>query len=171
VSYHVVAAISFAAGLGLAAITGDEWSPPPHIEETGRQVIAAAKIDRGNRCKVPGLVDGVPLTFLVDTGAPRALEISADLLTKLGHRESDYEFTELWPGTRYGKIARANFGELRIGDFVLTRPEVWIYDRWNFSFGDTEPLLGLGALKNHGVRLEIEGDTCWLTVARSAGAG
>jgi hypothetical protein len=64
VSYPFIAALSFAAGLGFAAITSDEWSPPPHIEETGRQVIAAAKIDRGNRCKVAGLVAVGGLSFV-----------------------------------------------------------------------------------------------------------
>jgi hypothetical protein len=144
---------------------------PGGKEEAGRRIIASAKIDGGNRCKVRGLLDGVSLIFMVDTGAPRSVEISADLLPKFARTASQYDFEELWPGTRYGKIARTNFDELRIGPFVLAQPDVRIYDRWNYSFGDdTAPLLGMGALKNHGVRLEIEGDTCRLTMPATRSA-
>jgi hypothetical protein len=138
---------------------------PGSKDEAGRRVIASAKIDGGNRCKIGGLLDGVSLIFMVDTGAPLPVEISAELLPKFARTQSEYDFKELWPGTRYGKIARTNFDELRIGGFVLARPDVRIYDRWSYSFGnDTAPLLGMGALKNHGVRLEIEGETCRLTM-------
>jgi predicted aspartyl protease len=144
---------------------------PSGKELAGRRVIASAKIDGGNRCKIGGRLDGVPLTFMVDTGAPRTVEISADLLPKLGRTQSQYQFEELWPGTRYGKIARTTFDELRIDSFVLARPDVRIYDRWSYSFGnDTAPLLGMGALKERGVRLEIEGDTCRLTMPETRSA-
>jgi hypothetical protein len=173
--------VGVVVGVGLAVIAGptllrhlphkpqsSQSAGPvlPGKEEGGRRVIASAKIDGGNRCKIGGvLLDRVPLTMMMDTGAPRTIEISADLLPKFGRSQSQYEFEELWPGTRYGKIARTTFDELRIGGFVLARPDVRIYDRWSYSFGhDTAPLLGMGALKNHGVRLEIEGDTCRLTM-------
>jgi hypothetical protein len=137
----------------------------PGKEEAGRRVIASAKIDGGNRCKIGGLLDGVAQIFIMDTGAPRPVEISAELLPKFARTASQYQFAEEWPDTRYGKLAKTTFNELRIGEFVIARPEVWIYDRWSYSFGrNTEPLLGMGALKNHGIRLDIEGDTCRLTM-------
>jgi hypothetical protein len=138
---------------------------PSGKEQDTRRVIASAKIDGDNRCKIRGYLDGVSLPLMVDTGAPRAVEISADLLPKFSRTTSQYNFDELWPGTRYGKIARTTFDELRIGSFVLARPDVRIYDRWSYSFGnDTTPLLGMGALKDRGVRLEIEGDICRVTM-------
>lgn len=134
-------------------------------DDTGRWVIASTKIDGGNRCKIGGQLDGVSLTFMMDTGAPWPVEISSELLPKFARTPRQYDFEELWPGTRYGKIARTTFDELRIGGFVLARPDVRIYDRWSYSFGkDTAPLLGMGALKNHGIRLEIEGGDCRLTL-------
>jgi hypothetical protein len=137
-------------------------------EEIGRWVIASAIIDGSNRCKVGGLLDGVALIFMVDTGAPLPVEISADLLPKLNRRQSQYNFAERWPGTKYGPTAQTSFDELRIGGFVLVRPEVRIYERWSQSFGnEIAPLLGMGALKTQG---ENEGDTCRPTMPETRSA-
>jgi hypothetical protein len=71
----------------------------------------------------------------------------------------------LLPGARYGGIANATLHELRVGDWALNNVEVQIFDRWRYAFGEDEtPLLGLPALQQRGVRLEIEGNTCRLTL-------
>jgi hypothetical protein len=150
----------------------DTGPRPPIVgqRQAGERVIATAKIDGENRCKIGGELDGVPLTFMVDTGAPRSVEISTDVLAKLGRTKSQYDFEELWPGTRYGKIAKTTVN-LRIGDLAITNANAFIYDRWEYTFGHPEiPLLGMGALKNRGVRLEIEGSTCKLVMPQTVTA-
>jgi predicted aspartyl protease len=150
------------AALALVPSAETRPPPPPPGQRTG-DVLASAQIDAGNRCKISGYLNGVRLIFMVDTGAPRNVEMSSDLLPKFGMDASSLVFEEEWPGTRYGKIAKTTFEQLRIGRFVLNRPHVWIYDRWSYSFGnDTAPLLGMATLQSAGVRLEVGNGACWL---------
>jgi hypothetical protein len=150
------------ASVGDARVDEGEKDTPGRINRAGKNVLASAKIDWGNRCKISGYLNGVRLTFMVDTGAPRNVEMSSDLLPKFGIDASSLDFEEVWPGTRYGKIAKTTFNQLSIGSFVLNHPQVWIYDRWGYSFGDTEPLLGMATLKSAGIRLEVGDGSCRL---------
>lgn len=146
----------------LAGSDVSSGSVMPSTHETGRRVMVESKIEE-NRCLAPGSVNGVPITFMVDTGAPSVAEFPNSWARELGLGNLDYE--ELWPGTRYGKIATATVDEIRIGDVVWKDAEARFYTNWAFSFGDTRPLLGLAALNARGVHVEFDGDTCRLTVA------
>jgi predicted aspartyl protease len=136
-------------------------APSPVVKETGRRVIAASRIENG-RCLAPGSVNGEPVTFEVDTGAPRGAEFPDSWARKLGLNNLHYE--ELWPGTRYGKIATASVDSIRVGAVVWRNVQARFYSNWAFTFGDTRPLLGLAALNAQGVHVEFDGDTCRLTV-------
>jgi predicted aspartyl protease len=114
-----------------------------------------AEMDRRNRCWIDAYLNGVQVTFMVDTGAPRAAEIPSELLPRLGIDGSRLNYEQFWPGTRYGDIARVRMRELRIGGLVLNNPEVWVYNNWGYSFGrDTAPLLGMETLKHLNFRIE-----------------
>jgi len=102
---------------------------------------------------------------MVDTGAPTVAEFSSSWADKLGVKNLQYR--ELWPGTRYGKIATATVHEIRVGDVVWKDAAARFYSDWAYSFGgDTRPLLGLAALNARGINVEFERDTCRLTVSR-----
>jgi gag-polyprotein putative aspartyl protease len=149
----------------IGKLAGGDASPvAPSIHETGRRVLVTSKID-GDRCLAPGFsVNGVPITFMVDTGAPD-VEFPNSWAAKFGLMNLEYR--ELWPGTRYGKIATGTVHEIRVRDVVWKDQEARFYSNWAYSFGDdTRPLLGLGALNARGVHVEFEGDTCRLTVAK-----
>src|SRR3954468_21977679 len=66
--------------------------------EAGRYVIASAKTGN-DRCDVPAVVNGVPLTVEIDTGDPVAIEFPSKYVEKLGLKPGAYK--EIWPGTRY----------------------------------------------------------------------
>lgn len=138
----------------------------PAVKETGRRVIASAKTDN-ERCDVPGVVNGVPLTLEIDTGDPVVIDFPGKFVKTLGLKPGPYE--EFSPGTRYGKIASATVREIRVGDVVWLNEQARVYSNWSYTFGNDEiPLLGLAALRSHGVHVEFEGDMCRLTVAQSS---
>lgn len=141
------------------------WADTPVRHETGadRRVIARGHGWRSNRCDIAVRVNGVPVIFMVDFGAPSFAEFPNSYVKKLNLDPGDYE--ELWPGTRYGKIAYATVREIRVGDVVWNDTEARIYENWGFSFGnDQYPIFGLAALRRHGVGLEWDGGTCVLTL-------
>jgi hypothetical protein len=106
------------------------------------------------------------VTFQIDTGAPGFADFSSSYVRKLGISSAALHYSEWWPGTRYGKAARTTVRELRVGDVVWNDADVSIYQNWRYAFGADEiPLLGLAALQSQGVHLEMDGDTCRLTVA------
>jgi hypothetical protein len=148
-------------------------APQPVSKETGRRVVASAKIVN-DRCNLPGFAGqgsgrNAAFTFEIDTGDPSIADFSNRWVAKLGLNPATLDYREVEPGTRYGKIAYATLPEIRIGDMVWKNEQVGIWDRWSYSFGHEEiPLFGLVALQKRGVRLEVEGDTCRLTVARKA---
>ena len=156
--------LCFLIAVGIQKLTDGHASPSPVVKETGRRVIVASNIE-GERCLAPGSVNGVPATFMVDTGAPTVAEFSSSWADKLGLKNLQYR--ELWPGTRYGKIATATVHEIRVGDVVWKDAAARFYSDWAYSFGgDTRPLLGLAALNARGINVEFERDTCRLTVSR-----
>jgi hypothetical protein len=156
--------LCFLIAVGIQKLTDGHASPSPVVKETGRRVIVASNIE-GERCLAPGSVNGVPATFMVDTGAPTVAEFSSSWADKLGVKNLQYR--ELWPGTRYGKIATATVHEIRVGDVVWKDAAARFYSDWAYSFGgDTRPLLGLAALNARGINVEFERDTCRLTVSR-----
>lgn len=152
--------------------------PPPQIPASqaassgARHVIAVGQGTRPNRCDVRGFANGVPLTFEVDSGDPNIADFPGSYVRKLGIEEP-LDYYELSPGTRYGKIARATLRHIRIGNVVWREPEVNVFSDWDYSFGSDEvPLLGLRALKMHGINVEFDGgDRCRLTVARNGRGG
>ena len=156
--------LCFLIAVGIQKLTDGHASPSPVVKETGRRVIVASNIE-GERCLAPGSVNGVPATFMVDTGAPTVAEFSSSWADKLGVKNLQYR--ELWPGTRYGTIATATVHEIRVGDVVWKDAAARFYSDWAYSFGgDTRPLLGLAALNARGINVEFERDTCRLTVSR-----
>jgi len=156
--------LCFLIAVGIQKLTDGHASPSPVVKETGRRVIVASNIE-GERCLAPGSVNGVPATFMVDTGAPTVAEFSSSWADKLGVKNLQYR--ELWPGTRYGKIATATVHKIRVGDVVWKDAAARFYSDWAYSFGgDTRPLLGLAALNARGINVEFERDTCRLTVSR-----
>ena len=156
--------LCFLIAVGIQKLTDGHASPSPVVKETGRRVIVASNIE-GERCLAPGSVNGLPITFMVDTGAPKVAEFSSSWADKLGVKNLQYR--ELWPGTRYGKIATATVHEIRVGDVVWKDAAARFYSDWAYSFGgDTRPLLGLAALNARGINVEFERDTCRLTVSR-----
>jgi predicted aspartyl protease len=156
----------------IAALTQPLPGAKPHAPapvssspNENRQVIAAAAII-GNRCHVKGLANNAPFIFIIDTGDPHIADFAASAVARLGLRGT-LDYQELWPGTRYGGVATARLRELRIGAWTLKNIDIGIYKNWRFSFGDDEaPLLGLAALQSQGVRLEVEGNVCRLTLPR-----
>jgi predicted aspartyl protease len=140
-------------------------APVPALQERGRRVIASAKVD-GDRCIASGFVnDNVPVTFMIDTGAPDFADFSISYVHTFGVDPATLHYSEWWPGTRFGKIATTSIKSIRIGDVVWRNPTVQFYQNWNFSFGDvSKPLLGLLALKAFDIHVEFEGDVCRLTV-------
>jgi predicted aspartyl protease len=140
------------------------WNDTPGpASDRNRQVIALAKITDG-RCHVSGFANNAPFVFEIDTGDPIIADFSASAIGKLGLR-GPLRYQKIWPGTRYGGSATATLRELRIGAWVLTNVDVRIMQNWRFTFGDDEsPLLGLAALQSRGIRFEVEGDTCRLTL-------
>jgi hypothetical protein len=136
----------------------------PGVKETGRHVLASAKIEH-DRCHLPGFANRAPVVWEIDTGDPIDADFSNIWVSRLGLKNLQYR--EIWPGTRYGKIADAAV-DIRVGDWVINNGQARIYGNWKYTFGEDEehPLLGLAALQKRGVRLEVEGDTCRLTVAR-----
>jgi predicted aspartyl protease len=160
----IFAAAIFGATQWLAPAADD---PQPVTFDGNREVIAASTIT-GQRCHVPGSANGAPVTFEVDTGDPVFADFSARFAARIGLDPARLHYEELWPGTRYGGIAETTLHTLRIGPWQLTDVPVRVYDNWKYTFGDDAyPLLGLAALQSNGVRLEIEGDTCRLTVPRA----
>jgi hypothetical protein len=156
--------LCFLIAVGIQKLTDGHASPSPVVKETGRRVIVASNIE-GERCLAPGSVNGVPATFMVDTGAPTVAEFSSSWADKLGVKNLQYR--ELWPGTRYGKIATATVHEIRVGDVVWKDAAARFYSDWAYSFGSSvRPLLGLAALNARGINVEFERDTCRLTVSR-----
>jgi predicted aspartyl protease len=169
--------------LGIEKLTDDHPSPQPAApvvkpspvvkqspptKDTARRVIASATIE-DNECRISGSVNGAPSRFIVDSGAGEVALFSVSHLGALGINRASLHFEEVWPGTRYGKIAKTTVREIRVGDVVWLNEPVEIYANWRFAFGDDEtPLLGLGALQEQGVNLEFEGNICRLTVANSS---
>jgi hypothetical protein len=151
----------------IAKLAGGDAAPgpaAPSIHETGRRVLASAKIEN-DRCHLPGFANRVPVVYEIDTGDPIDADFSNIWVSRLGLKNLQYR--EIWPGTRYGKIADAAV-DIRVGDWVIKNGGARIYANWKYTFGEDEehPLLGLAALQKRGVRLEVEGDSCRLTVAR-----
>ena len=137
--------------------------PPKIVEPPARLVIASSRIV-GARCHIEGQANGAPFTFTVDTGDPVAADFSASYSKKLGLDPAALHYAEIWPGTRYGKIATTTLREIRVGDVTWSNVQVRIYSNWRFAFGDDEtPLLGLNALQSRGIHLEIDDDMCRLT--------
>jgi hypothetical protein len=140
--------------------------PAPVSFDASRQVIAVGQGIRHNRCDVRGFANDVALTYEIDTGDPNIADFPSSYVRKLGIGES-LNYTEWWPGTRYGKIATTTLRQIRIGDVVWNDSEVNVHSDWAYSFGSDEiPLLGLAALRMRGINVEFEGDRCQLTVAR-----
>jgi predicted aspartyl protease len=140
-------------------------SVPKIVSQSERRVIAISKIE-GGRCHVLGEANGEPMTFTIDTGDPIDADFSSSHITKLGINPAALHYEEIWPGTRYGKIATTTLREIRIGYVRWSHVQVRIYSNWRYLFGDDEtPLLGLAALQSRGVHVEIDGDTCRLTIA------
>jgi hypothetical protein len=148
--------------------------PPPEIPASpaassgARHVIAVGQGTRPNRCDVRGFANGVPLTFEVDSGDPNIADFPGSYAGKLSIRQP-LDFFDMFPGTRYGKIAKTTLHEIRIGGVIWRAPEVNVFSDWDYSFGSDEvPLLGLRALQMHGINVEFDGgDRCRLTVARN----
>jgi len=139
---------------------------PSGRDYTGRRVIASAKTDN-ERCDVPGVVNGQSLTLEIDTGDPNSIDLPSKFVARLGLKPGSYE--EFWPGTRYGKIAKATVREIRVGDVVWLNQQGFVYSDWDYTFGSDEiPLLGLAALRAQGVHVEFDGGMCHLTVAQSS---
>jgi predicted aspartyl protease len=146
-----------------AAFTRNLPSMPRIAGSSDRHVIASSRIV-GARCHVQGQANGVAFTFSVDTGDPVAADFSSSHAKKLGLDPAALHYEEIWPGTRYGKIATTTLREIRVGDVVWNNAQVRIYSNWRFSFGDDEtPLLGLEALQSRGIHVEFDGDMCRLT--------
>jgi hypothetical protein len=144
--------------------------PPKIVEPPSRHVIASSMII-GARCYVQGQANGAPFTFSVDTGSPVAAIFSASYIKKLGLDAATLHYEEIWPGTRYGKIATTTLHEIRVGDVTWSNVQVRVYGNWRFAFGDDEtPLLGLDALQRRGIHLEFDGDMCRLTAPPVVGA-
>lgn len=151
--------------------------PPPQIASpqvtsgSRRQVIAVGEGMRHNRCDISGFVNGVAVTFEVDTGDPNIADFPSSFVGKLGI-EGPLDYYELDPETRYGKIAPTTLREIRVGDVVWNDPEVNIYSDWDYTYGSDEvPLLGLAALKMRGINVEFEAEgRCRLTAARNGRA-
>jgi hypothetical protein len=141
---------------------------PEEQHHQERRVIATGQGSRENRCDVPGVVNGVPVTFEVDTGDPNPADFAASYIRKLGFNPTSLEWSELDPGTRYGKVANAKAREIRIGDVVWTDQTITFFSNWRYSFGDDEqPLFGLPSLRARGVQLEwMQDGNCRLTVAQ-----
>lgn len=145
--------------------------PAPVSFDGSRQVIAVGQGSRRNRCDVRGFANGVALTYEIDTGDPVVADFPSSYVGRLGIGGS-LNYTELWPGTRYGKIATTVLRQIRVGDVVWNDPEVRVYSDWDYAFGDDEiPLLGLAALRMRGINVEFAGDRCRLTVARDRRSG
>jgi hypothetical protein len=140
-----------------------ERSAAVQSDASGRRVLAEAKIE-GDRCHLPGYANDVPVVWEIDTGDPIDGDFAKSWVGKLGLGNLQYE--EIWPGTRYGKIADTTV-DIRVGDWAISNAHARVYSNWRYTFGDDEdhPLLGLAALQKRGVRLEVEGDTCRLTMA------
>lgn len=177
--------IATLAGGGAAIFLGSLWlaapvandepvrapAPAPVSFDASRQVIAIGQDTRRNRCDVRGFANGVALTYEIDTGDPNIADFPSSYVRRLGIGGS-LNYTEWWPGTRYGKIATTTLRQIRVGDVVWNDSEVNVYSDWDYSFGDDEiPLLGLAALKMRGISVEFEGGRCQLTVARNGRAG
>jgi hypothetical protein len=134
--------------------------------EDGRRVIASGEMVNDD-CPVAGFVNGKPVTFRVDTGNPVIAEFAASFVRKLDLKPGPYQ--EWLPGTRYGKVANATAREIRIGEVAWVNEQVRIYSNWRYAYGDDEtPWLGFAALKSQGINIELDGNTCRLTVARSS---
>jgi hypothetical protein len=173
-------AVVIAAGM-LVARSGDNSSvpagPPPQIAPpqvssgSGRQVIAVGEGTRSNRCDIRGFANGIAVTFEVDTGDPYVAEFPSSYVGRLGI-EGPLDYSDWWPGTRYGKIATAKLREIRVGDVVWHDPEVNVYSDWDYAYGSDEvPLLGLSALRMRGVNVEFDAEgRCRLTAARNGRA-
>ena len=133
------------------------------VDPAARHVIASSRIV-GARCHVQGQANGAPFTFTIDTGDPIVADFSASHATKLGLDPASLHYEEIWPGTRYGKIATTTLREIRVGDVTWSNVQARIYSNWRYTFGDDEtPLLGLDALQRRGIHIEIDGDMCRLT--------
>jgi hypothetical protein len=145
---------------------------PPQVSSGGdRQVIAVGQGTRRNRCDVSGFANGVPLIFEIDTGDPNIADFPSSYVDKLGIG-GPLDYSEWFPGTRYGTIATTTLRQIRVGDVVWNDPDVNVFSDWDYTFGDEEvPLLGLGALKTRGVDVEFDEDgRCRLTAARNGRA-
>jgi predicted aspartyl protease len=133
------------------------------VSQPERRVIAISKIE-GGRCHVLGEANGVPMTFTIDTGDPIDADFSSSHITKLGINPAALHYEEIWPNTRYGKIATTTLREIRTGYVRWSDAQVRIYSNWRYSFGDDEtPLFGLMALQRHDIHVEFDGGMCRLT--------
>jgi predicted aspartyl protease len=156
------------SGTAMGLVIGLAAQGQSSASDAGRRVIASARID-DEQCHIAGFANGAAFRFVIDTGVPGVAAFSSSDVRRLGLNGGTLRYEQIWPGTRYGKSANVTLREIRIGDVVWQNEQVDIFSNWRFAFGDNEsPLLGLGALKSQGVHLEVDGDTCRLTVASSS---
>ena len=113
------------------------------------------RLDEYHQCRMAGTVNGVPFTFLVDTGAS-SLSFSRDHMRQLGINAAGLRYnqlTETANGT--GHAASIVVRELKLGGFVLTNIPAQV----DYA-GAGEPLIGMSVMKF--MKLEIGRGGCAL---------
>jgi len=127
-------AVAVAVGIGFAALRGGDRqerpgappAPPPNIARNAVHATAESDaweyvVEAGPRGHfvIEAAVNGVPVTFLVDTGASEIVLTLADA-KRLGFEVHRLDFSQRF-GTANGEIAGApvRLRELRVGQFSL----------------------------------------------------
>ena len=127
-------AVAVLVGVGFATLRGSDWlervsappASPPSIAGNAPDATAASEawqyvVEAGPRGHfvLEAVVDGVPVTFLVDTGASAIVLTMADA-RRLGFSPQNLEFSQRF-GTANGEVpgASVRLRELRVGQFSL----------------------------------------------------
>jgi len=151
----VAAALAISFYLSTQGRVEPPVDPPQRIESDGTNRVAG-RLDEFHQCYISGSVNGVPYTFLADSGAA-VLSFNQAHVRRIGidplRLRYDQE-TSTANGTGHAAAIRLN--ELRLGGFVMRGVPAWVDQA-----GAPSPLLGMGVLKN--MVLKIGNGTCSLT--------
>jgi aspartyl protease family protein len=127
-------AVAVVVGIGFAVLRDSHWlpqvsapsAPQPSIADDARDATAASnawqsvvEAGRQGHFVLEAVVDGVPVTFLLDTGASEIVLTLADA-RRLGFSPQNLEFSETYH-TANGEVRGApiRLRELRVGQFSL----------------------------------------------------
>jgi clan AA aspartic protease (TIGR02281 family) len=110
------------------------------VNSTTRRIVG--RLDEYHQCHVDGTVNGVPFTFLVDTGAS-SLAFNRDHARQLGINAAGLHYNQpMETANGTGHAASITVHELNLGGFVLTDIPAQV----DYA-GAGEPLIGMSVMK------------------------